>query len=489
MKEKNIKKEVVLQSKDKLAVLVMLPAFVAVLIAALILKEKLLDPAVYGARERVHGISDISIYLIAAGLFLISYAVLFVDMLINYREGLLSKRVFAVAGTSTVLNFLFCMGASYLSIYFMPLCFASIIVSFFIDRKVGFTVNIVCVLQALVFVLLEIGRSGDSSTLFPFFVMAGSSVCFNIISAGRINQNAGRAGFIGWLFFFSLILLPVSFIQALLYSQNLKTFGSDVLWIAAGIGTQIVLVLFFMPLLERLFMITTNGRLAELCDLRHPLLKRLLREAPATFNHSQAVSNLAESCAAALNLNPYIARAAALYHDIGKLTNVEYFTENQPAGQNPHDHITPELSVEIIRKHTYDGFKMAMDARLPKDVAAITKEHHGTAVIRPFYEKAKRMTDGEVSMELYRHTCDKPSSKIAAIVMICDSSEAAIHSMTAPDQGKVAEVVGSIIYDRLLDGQFDNCEITMQDLALIKKTIGSLSTGLQYTRVEYPKWS
>ena len=483
MENKISTKEIVLNKRSKGVVLATLPVYVGVLLGLLILKEKVLDKS-----PSVNYIPDIYIYLIAAAILAVSYAVLYVFMLINYREGLYSKRIFAATGTSMALNFVFCMAASYLSVYAMPLCFASIVVSCFIDRRVGFTVNLLCILQAIAFVLTEIGRNGDASLLFPLFIISCGSVCFNIISSGRINQNTGRAAFIGWLFLFSLIFLPASFLPTLLYSESLRAFGRGILWIGAGAGGQILLVLLFMPLLERIFLITTNGRLAELCDLRRPLLKRLLREAPATFNHSQAVSNLAESCATALNLNPYVARAAALYHDIGKLTNVEYFTENQPAGYNPHDHITPELSVEIIKKHTADGYLMAREAHLPRDVAAITQEHHGTAVIRPFYEKAKRMTDGEVDMNLYRHTNNKPSSKIAAIVMICDSSEAAIRSTTAPDGEKVAQLVGSIIHDRLLDGQFDDCDITMKDLEVIKQTIGNVSAGLYYRRVEYPKW-
>ena len=485
MTENTISKKIILRKKDLAAAAIMSLIFVAILTAALAAKIEFIDkPGNAGY------LLNIYLYLIAAGIFILSYIFLFIYMYVNFREGLHSRRIFAATGTAITMNLLLCMGISYLSFYAMPLCFAAVIVSCLINRKLGYAVNLLCIMHALAFVLIEIGMKGDAAlraeSLFPLLIVAVCSVCFNIISAGKINQNTGRASFIGYLLLFSLIYLPAAVLPAFLYGVTMSDFGRSVLWISAGAGVQILLVIFYIPLLERIFMITTSARLAEFCDSRRPLLKRLMREAPATFNHSQIVGNLAESCATALGLNPYMARAAALYHDIGKLCNIEYFTENQ-SGFNPHDQITPELSVEIIKKHAADGFRMATEAHLPKEVAAITQEHHGTTVIKFFYDKAQRMTDGDVDKKLYRHVCNTPTSKIAAVIMICDSSEAGIRSMASPDKEKVSKLVGDIINDRLLDGQFDNCDITTKDLAIIRQTIAELSTGLYHTRVEYPK--
>lgn len=491
LSQKPIAKELPLKAKDKAAVAILSFVFVALLLGLTVLKEELIDK-----HEPSHYLPKVYLYLIVAGIFVCSFIILAAYMLLNYREGIKNKRLFAVTGIAILLNYIFCLAAGYLSFYAMPLCFAAITVSGLVDRKLAFTVNLVCVMQILAYALLAVGFGGGveaafgiagGNTLFAVFVIAVCSVVFNIVSMGKINSNTGRAGLIGYLALFSALVLPPAFLLALLHGADVADFGISALCIAAGAAAQIFLTLFFTPLFERVFMITTNGRLAELCDLRQPLLKRLMNEAPATFSHSQTVGNLAESCASALGLNVYMARASALYHDIGKLQNVEYYTENQSGGKNPHDDILPELSAEIIHQHTADGYRMAIEARLPKELAAMTMEHHGTTVLKYFYEKAKRMTDSDVDDSLYRYKCNKPSSKIAAVLMICDSSEAAIRAMASPDKQKVEQLVDGIIQDRIAEGQFDNCEITIKDLAIIRQTIADMSMGFYHTRIGYPK--
>lgn len=479
MSENTITKKLPLKTKDKLAAAALSLLFIALLTAMTFIKTELIDE-----RQTAHNLSMLYRYLIMAGIFIISFIILAFYMSFSFREGIKQKRVIGVVGTSIVLNYLFCLIASHFSIYLIPLCFAGVVIANLIEPRLGFAVNLICVLQTLAYVLL-IG--GNPDMIVAETVMAVCSIVYALIALGRINRNTGRADFIGYLLLFSIIIAPVTFLLALFCGTDIAAFWSDAVYIAGGIVAQILLVLFFIPLLELIFMITTNSRLAELCDLRQPLLKRLMTEAPATFNHSQTVSNLAESCASALNENIYMARAAALYHDIGKLSNVEYFTENQISGKNPHDEITPELSAEIIHQHTGDGYKMAVEARVPKDLAAITTEHHGTTVLKYFYDKARRMTDGEVDPDFYRYKGNKPTTKIAAIIMICDGSEAAIRAMPSPNMDKVSALVESIINDRIEDGQFDNCEITMKDLAIIRQTIAEMSTGLYHTRIEYPK--
>ncbi len=481
MTETKISKKIRLTAKDKIAAGAISLLFIAVLIGLTTLKAELID-----GRKITGGADEILLYVIMAGVFVVSFLVLLLYMGFSYRDGIKGKRYLGVSGTAIVLNFLFCLIASHFSMYAMPMCFAGIIIANLIEPRLGFTVNFICIFQTLAYVLLITDAAGDQSMIIQETIMAVCSVAYSLVALGRINRNTGRADFIGYLLLFSILIAPAAILFTLLYGTSPTPIWQQAAYIAGGIVAQVLLVLFFIPLLELIFMITTNSRLAELSDMRQPLLKRLMTEAPATFNHSQTVGNLAESCASALGENIYMARAAALYHDIGKLENVEFFTENQTGG-NPHDEITPELSAEIIHKHTSDGYKMAVAARLPKDLAAITMEHHGTTVMKFFYEKARRMTDGEVDMDFYRYKGDKPTSKIAAIIMICDSSEAAIRAMQAPDIQKVGKLVDGIIYDRIADGQFDNCDITTKDFAIIRQTIAELSTGLYHTRIEYPK--
>lgn len=249
--------------------------------------------------------------------------------------------------------------------------------------------------------------------------------------------------------------------------------------------TPLVLAQFVDPVIESAFNLVTDNRLVELTDSKQPLLRRLAAEAPGTYNHSLAVANFAETCAAAIGEDPYLARAAAYYHDVGKLTNPSYFAENQ-AGYNPHDDLLPEVSAEIIRSHTTEGYKLLKQHRLPDEITRVAVEHHGTLPITVFYEHAKQLTDGEVDVRDYSYHGDTPTSRIAGIIMICDSSEAAIRAMDKPDGERVDKLLRAIIGDRIARGQFDRCKLSLMDLDIIRQTIIDAYGGLFHQRVKYP---
>ena len=253
----------------------------------------------------------------------------------------------------------------------------------------------------------------------------------------------------------------------------------------AGIFSS-VLFMALLPVFEVLFNCITDYRLRELTDHDAPLMRELKDRAPGTFNHSIVVAHLAEACAIALDEDTALARAAAYYHDVGKLRQPEYFTENQ-AGYNPHDELSPELSVDIIRSHAKDGFELIRSEHLPKILADIALQHHGTLPIKYFYAKALKMSDGELNIEDFSYAGPKPQTKIAAIIMIADASEAI--SRTLPDRTpeKVENAVRDIIEERMDLDQFDECDITMKDLTVIKETIVSCLTGVYHSRVQYPK--
>ena len=215
-------------------------------------------------------------------------------------------------------------------------------------------------------------------------------------------------------------------------------------------------------------------------------MREMKERAMGTFNHSIVVAHLAEACAIALGEDTALARAAAYYHDVGKLRQPEYFTENQ-TGYNPHNELSPELSVDIIRSHAKDGYELILSKRLPKILADIAVQHHGTMPIKYFYAKALKMSDGEVNIEEFSYGGPKPQTKIAAIIMIADASEAI--SRTLPDRSpeKVEGAVRDIIEERMDLDQFDECDLTMKDLTVIKETIVSCLTGVYHSRVQYPK--
>ena len=215
----------------------------------------------------------------------------------------------------------------------------------------------------------------------------------------------------------------------------------------------------------------------------------MIAQAPGTFNHSIVVSNIAEACAVAIGEDGLLARTCAYYHDIGKLRRPEFFKENQADGFNPHDDLTPELSANIIKSHTQDGYDLIMKSRLPKEIADVCREHHGTLPILYFYGKAQKFTDGKVDLEQYSYAGPKPSTKIAAIIMIADGCEAAARSLQDRSRENVKNVVRKIVNERMQLGQFDDCEITLKEINIIIHTVVNHLTGVYHSRIEYPKVS
>jgi len=250
--------------------------------------------------------------------------------------------------------------------------------------------------------------------------------------------------------------------------------------------TQLILGILLAPLFEKAFNLLTNSRLIDLTDHNFPLMKRLMTEIPGTFNHSLTVANFAQMCAIAIGENPYLARAAAYYHDIGKLENPHFFKENQLDETNPHDSILPEVSAEVIRNHAEFGIELCKQYWIPKEIYSVAIEHHGTMPITVFLAKAQSMTDGKVDVAEYSYKGPIPSTKIAAIIMICDAAEAAIRAVEDDEDSKRQEVLDKLIQDRIKAGQFDACDITLKELYTIKDTILSAFSGVYHKRIKYP---
>ena len=277
----------------------------------------------------------------------------------------------------------------------------------------------------------------------------------------------------------SVIVLPLS-AYAIKQMIDLLIFG------AVGCLVSVMLYMFFIPIFERVFSEMTVFRLREITSESVPLIKRLKENAPGTYSHSVVVSQLVEACAKAIGEDPELARAAAIYHDVGKLKGPEMFAENQ-TDYNFHDDITPELSVDIIRSHTRNGAELIKKSRLPEFFADVAVQHHGTMPIKYFYYKALKMSDGELNIENYSYSGPVPESKIAAMIMIADSSEAAVRTLPDRSPEKIEEFVRGVIEERLDLGQFDNCDITMRELVVVKNTIVNQLSGVYHSRVVYPK--
>jgi putative nucleotidyltransferase with HDIG domain len=247
-------------------------------------------------------------------------------------------------------------------------------------------------------------------------------------------------------------------------------------------------VSFLLPAFEALFHRTTDIRLLELANNNVPVLRRLALEAPGTYHHSMVVGSLAEAAAEAIGANAVFCRTAAMYHDIGKLTKVSYFVENQ-VGPNKHDNLSPRMSALIIASHVKEGIEMAKEINLPQEIIDCIPQHHGTKLITYFYEKAKVHQDpalGEVTEEEFRYPGPKPQTKEAGIIMIADAVEAASRTLDDPSPARLKGMIRQIIDYIFLDGQLNECALTLRDLEKIAQSFLRVLMGIHHHRVSYP---
>lgn len=250
-----------------------------------------------------------------------------------------------------------------------------------------------------------------------------------------------------------------------------------------------ILVVGLLPLFESVFKIMTNVTLMEYMDPNHPLLRRLAIEAPGTYQHSLVVGNLAESAALAIGANGLFCRAATLYHDIGKIITPQYFTENQQSGVNIHQLLGPKESAHIIMAHVPEGVALAQKAGLPEQFIDIIKEHHGTTLVYYFYRKELEKVHGDLNQvdeKDFRYQGPKPRSKESAIIMISDSVEAASRSLEQYNEENLMQMATRLIREKAQDGQFDECLLTFEELAIVQATLIKTLVAYGHSRVKYP---
>ncbi|MHB1418935.1 MAG: HD family phosphohydrolase [Bacillota bacterium] len=270
--------------------------------------------------------------------------------------------------------------------------------------------------------------------------------------------------------------------------------GQAAATIAVGMGLGIsngilssVLTIGLLPFFETAFGITTSVKLLELSNPNHPLLKRMLMEAPGTYYHSILVGNLAETAADAVGADALLARLGAYYHDIGKVKRPYFFIENQLGGDNPHDKLAPTLSTLVISSHIKDGMELARDNQLPPALVDFIEQHHGSGLISYFYNKAAESDRCEsISEDDFRYDSRKPQSKEVAIVMLADSVEAGVRAMQKFNPGKMEGFVRRIIKEKFEDGQLEECDLNFKELDVIAQAFMRLLGGIFHSRVEYP---
>jgi len=270
-------------------------------------------------------------------------------------------------------------------------------------------------------------------------------------------------------------------------------YGSGGIFWAAAFGAVNGLLsgpiaLAVLPVAEYAFGYASDIRLMELGHTGHPLLRRLMVETPGTFHHSVVVGTLAEAGALAIGANPVLCRVAALYHDVGKLGKAQYFSENQAGALNVHDALSPGLSRTVILSHVREGVRLGKEHRLGDRILEIIEQHHGTSMLYCFLDKARPMIrDRKASEEMFRYPGPKPRSREAAIVMLADAAEAAVRSLPLPSPGGVEETVRGIIDRVYLDGQLNECDMTLRDLHAVGRSISQVLAAVSHGRVDYPE--
>ena len=470
-------KQIENNKKTNLANIMIIAVCVIFMLAIMVIRFNIIDKRAFD--------ETIFIYLSLVAVFSLCFTVV-LFALKHLNTVRYTVKVFGLICFVISITYAICIFIEKLSPYAMPVTLAVLLLSVFTDTKVAFLGNVFCVLM-LYITLMSLAISGGQQMPYWLLPMMIFAVTAGTILSITVNRDTRRLTFIFFGILINTACLPLLIINELITQFSFSELINVLPYAPSLIFGSVLFALMLQPIIEVAFNVNSNFRLMELCDHHRPLLLRLAKSAPGTFNHSLTVANLAETCARAINENTYFARAAAYYHDVGKLKNTRYFKENQFNEANPHDGLTPEVSCDIIRKHASQGADICKEYRIPQEIAVITAEHHGTMPIAYFYNKAKEITDREVDIKDYRYFGPIPTSKVAAIIMICDAAEATVRAMKEHDYEKVEKIVKDIIDQRLRYGQFDNCDITLKDLATIKDTIVSAFGGLYHERIQYPE--
>ena len=247
-----------------------------------------------------------------------------------------------------------------------------------------------------------------------------------------------------------------------------------------------------LPLVERLFGVQTDLSLLELADISHPLLQELVRRAPGTYNHSINVASIAEAAAESIHARGLLVRVGAYFHDIGKMLKPAYFVENQGNDNSRHDTLVPAMSTLIIIAHVKDGADLARQHHLPEAMLDFIQQHHGTTLVEYFYHRASERSEtdpdgGEVEESAFRYPGPKPQTKEAAVLMLADAVEGASRALAEPTPARIESLVHDIAMKRLLDGQFDECGLTLRELATVEDSLIKSLTAVYHGRIKYPE--
>jgi cyclic-di-AMP phosphodiesterase PgpH len=362
--------------------------------------------------------------------------------------------------------------------YGIPFAFGVLLVTLLVDVNLGIITSII--LSVLV------GLFYGNVDLAVYSIVGCIAGIFSIRQykdRAAIIKSGITIGIVNILSMTGLTILRQTTIHAS------DTLNMTVLAILSGILAS-ALASMFLPALESIFKVTTDIRLLELSNLNTPILRRLAVEAPGTYHHSLMVATLAETAAEAIGANPLLVRTAAYYHDIGKLLKAEYFVENQSYRGNKHEDLSPSMSCLIIASHVKEGILLAKEAGLPPRISDMIPQHHGTRIMTYFHKKALDAANTDKSKiveEEFRYPGPKPRNKESAIIMMADSVEAASRTLGGdPAPAQIKGMIDRLTESIINDGQFDDCDITLREIQLVKESLFKVLAGIFHHRIDYP---
>lgn len=393
----------------------------------------------------------------------------------NHKEIYEDNKKLILICLLNVIYLILASGAKYLSPYVIPMACTPLLLSMLINHKISLVLGSynVILLGALVEFDPQVILLGFISTILGSTVLRKMQQRNDIIYA-----TLGIGGLCGAL----------NFLIGMMVSINVQEVIINSLLTIVGVLISGVLTIGILPFLENTFDVVTTLKLLELSNPNSPLLRKLLMESPGTYHHSMLVANLAEMAAEEIGANPVVTRIGAYYHDVGKTARPYFFKENQIGNENPHDKITAALSARIIISHVKDGVDLSKEYKLPKIIQDIIAEHHGTTFVKYFYITEKNNSDDpdSINEDDYKYPGPIPSTKESGIIMLADSVEAAVRSITDPTSEKIEQMVSNIVDGKIKDKQLNHCDLTFKDLDKIKKCFLKALKGIYHQRIEYP---
>ena len=366
--------------------------------------------------------------------------------------------------------------SSQISGYIIPTAFASMLIALTLNSRLALGMTFLIGINIGFIFLGEID--------YTIVALAGGLISIFSIRKATQRSSLTRAG---------LLIAAVNVVSiislGLIHRNPTNLMFRSSMWGVLNGFISAILTLGILPFLETFFDISSSFRLMELTNPNQPLLKQLLVEAPGTYHHSVVVGNLAEAATEEIGGNSLLARVGAYYHDIGKLKRPYFFAENQEAYKNIHDELEPSLSALVIASHVKEGVDLARKHKLPKPIIEIINQHHGTGIISYFYHRALQSNidkSGEIDEESYRYSGPKPQSKEAGVILLADMLEAEARTLNNPTASRIKSLTQNVINKNLVNGQLDDCNLTLRELNKIKDVFSRILTGMFHNRVEYP---